>query len=156
MSEQEQGLFSAQEAAAIWGISRQAVYKRIDNLDKQGFTGLHAGKRYITREGIEAYKESVNLVDKKHDNQTAKGDNQHDNQVDNLKAEVDRLKAELQEAQLQASTLQATADAQKAHIDSLKMALDREQALHMAALQQRLPAGRSKGFFAWLKGNKTE
>lgn len=150
MSEQEQGLFSAQEAAAIWGISRQAVYKRIDNLDKQGFTGLHAGKRYITREGIEAYKESDNQVDKKPDNQTAKGDN-HDNQVDNLKAEADRLKAELQEAQLQASTLQATADAQKAHIDSLKMALDREQALHMAALQQRLPAGRGEGLFSWIR-----
>lgn len=139
MSEQEQGLFSAQEAAAIWGISRQAVYKRLDNLDKQGFTGLHAGKRYITREGIEAYKES--------DNQAAKGDNQHDNH-DN---QVDNLKEQLQAAQGQASTLQATVDAQQAHIDSLKRALDGEQALHMAALQQRLPAGRGEGPFSWFR-----
>lgn len=147
MSEQEQGLFSAQEAAAIWGISRQAVYKRLDNLDKQGFTGLHAGKRYITREGIEAYKESDNQVDNQTDNQAAKGDNQHgnhDNQVDNLKEQ-------LQAAQGQASTLQATVDAQQAHIDSLKRALDGEQALHMAALQQRLPAGQREGFFSWIR-----
>lgn len=144
MSEQEQGLFSAQEAAAIWGISRQAVYKRLDNLDKQGLTGLHAGKRYITREGIEAYKES--------DNQAAKGDNQHDNH-DN---QVDNLKEQLQAAQGQASTLQATVDAQQAHINSLQQALDREQSLHMAALQQRLPAGRGKGLFSWLRGNKGE
>lgn len=152
MSEQEQGLFSAQEAAAIWGISRQAVYKRLDNLDKQGLTGLHAGKRYITREGIEAYKESDNQVDNQTDNQAAKGDNQHDNH-DN---QVDNLKEQLQAAQGQASTLQATVDAQQAHINSLQQALDREQSLHMAALQQRLPAGRGKGLFSWLRGNKGE
>lgn len=61
-------------------------------------------------------------------------------------------------AQGEAATLRATVAAQEAHIDSLKRALDGEQALHMASLQQRIPAdtrgqadtGRS--FMNWLKG----
>lgn len=173
MTEQSKGLFSVQEAATIWGISRQAVYKKLDNLDKEGHTGLHAGKRYITREGIDAYKDNVNQVDNKATNKADNLKKDNDNlkaQVDrlqeinegqqtiigNLKAQVDTLSDALQATQIQSSTLQATTEAQQAHIDSLKTALDREQSLHMASLQQRLPAGKSKGFFSWLRGDKSE
>lgn len=149
MDEEGKGLFSVQEAAEAWGISRQAVYQRLNKLNKQGFTALQGKKRYITREGMEAYSKEVN---------------QHDNQLEQEKttfqptfqAEVDRLKTALQAAEALASTLQATVTAQEAHIESLKQALDREQALHMASLQQRLPAGRGQGFFAWLRGKRTE
>lgn len=160
MSEQQpgQGLYTIAEAAAIWGVSRQTVYKRLSTLDNQGFTGLHSGKRYITRQGIEAFKEVDNQVDKKVDNQTGEFVNQHDNQagqvdnqVDRLTTQVDTLKEQLQAAESRALSLQATVDAQQAHIDSLKQALDREQALHMASLQQRLPAGRGS-LFDWFKG----
>ena len=67
------------------------------------------------------------------------------------------LERELLAAQGEAAALRATVAAQEAHIDSLKTAMDREQSLHMASLQQRLPAdtrdtpaGRS--FMNWLKG----
>jgi peptidoglycan hydrolase CwlO-like protein len=160
MSEQQpgQGLFTIAEAAAIWGISRQAVYKRLSTLDNQGFIGLHGGKRYITRQGIEAFKEVDNQVDNlegesvnQHDNQAE----QVDNQVDRLTTQVDTLKEQLQAAESRALSLQATVDAQQAHIDSLKQALDREQALHMASLQARLPAGRGR-FMDWIRGRRGE
>lgn len=160
MSDQQpgQGFFTIAEAASIWGISRQAVYKRLSTLDNQGFTGLHGGKRYITRQGIESFKEIDNQVDKKVDNQTGEFVNQHDNhagqvdnQVDGLTKQVDTLKEQLQAAESRALSLKATVDAQQAHIDSLKQALDREQALHMASLQQRLPAGRGS-FMDWITG----
>ena len=73
----------------------------------------------------------------------------------NLNSSADRirqLEKDLLAAQGEVSTLQATVTAQDAHIDSLKTALDREQALHMASLQQRLPAGRGGSFMDWIKG----
>lgn len=143
MDEQEQALFSVQEAAAAWGISKQAVYQRLNKLNKRGFTALKAGKRYITREGIEAYKREDGGLEQ--EGQAIQP---------TIQAELDSLKARLQEAEGRASTLQATVTAQQAHIESLKAALDREQALHMAALQLKLPAGRGPGLFAWLRRGK--
>jgi len=163
MSEQQpgQGLFTIAEAASIWGISRQAVYKRLSTLDNHGFTGLHGGKRYITRQGIEAFKEVDNREGEfvnQHDNQAG----QVDNQVDKLTKQVDTLKEQMQAAESRALSLQATVDAQRAHIDSLQAALDKtqtalnqEQTLHLATMQQRLPGPR-KGFMEWLRGGKKE
>ncbi len=156
MTEEGQGLFTITEAASIWGISRQAVHKRLTTLDNQGYTRLTGGKRYITREGIEAYSEVDNQPVNQSVNHSVNPSTDTVNlstEVDNLKKELDQAKAALLAEQGRTSTLQATIDAQQAHIDSLKTALDREQALHMASLQQRLPAP-GKGFFAWLKGRK--
>ena len=76
-----------------------------------------------------------------------------------MTTEVDKLKAALLEAQGRASLLQATVDAQRAHIDSLQAALDKtqtalnqEQQLHLATMQQRLPAGRGSSFMDWITG----
>jgi primosomal protein N' len=65
---------------------------------------------------------------------------------------IRQLEKDLLAAQGEAATLRATVTAQEAHIESLKTALDREQALHMASLQQRLPAGRGSSFMDWVKG----
>lgn len=68
-------------------------------------------------------------------------------------ARIRELEAALLAAQGEANTLRATVTAQEAHIDSLRRALDAQQALHMASLQQRLPAPRG-GLFGWLFARK--
>ena len=154
MEGQEQALFSIAEAAAAWGISRQAVYKRlstIDNqVDNQPCIVVKGKQRYITRDCIEAYRGEVNQVDNQPTTKRQPTDNQ-------LTTEVDRLTRALLEEQGRASTLQGTVDAQRAHIDSLQAALDKtqtalnqEQQLHLATMQQRLPAGRGSSFMDWI------
>lgn len=172
MSEQEKDLYTIAEAAAAWGISRQAVYKRlstIDNqVDNQSCVVVKGKQRYITRDCIKAYRGEVNQPTTKRQ----PTDNQLTTEVDRLTTEVDRLKAALLEAQGRASSLQAALeqaqatiegykaakDAQQAHIDSLQAALDKtqtalnqEQTLHLATMQQRLPAGRGEGLFSWIR-----
>ncbi len=147
MDEEEKGLFTVAEAAAAWGVTPQAVYQRLTNLTKAGFVLVKGKKRYITREGIEAYKGELsppfkNLKESKQ-------------ALPTLQSEIERLTTALRDAEARASTLQATVTAQEAHIDSLKQALDREQALHMAALQQPRLTAPGQGFFAWLRGKMT-
>ena len=167
MDEEEKGLYTVAEAAAAWGVTPQAIYQRLTNLTKEGFVLVKGKKRYITREGVEAYQSETNPPFKKlKENKQALPTLQSEierltNALQNaeagastLRAEVDGLKGELLAEQGKASSLQATVTAQEAHIETLKHALDREQSLHMAALQQRLPAGRGGGFFAWLRGKK--
>ena len=147
MDEEEKGLYTVAEAAAAWGITPQAVYQRLTNLSKEGFVVVKGKKRYISREGIEAYKgeESQHFKNLKENKQA----------LPTLQSEIERLTNALRDAEARASTLQATVTAQEAHIDSLKQALDREQALHMAALQQPRLTAPGRGFFAWLRGKKT-
>ena len=156
MSEQEKDLYTIAEAAEAWGISRQAVYKRlttIDNqVDNQPCIVVKGKQRYITRDCIEAYRGEVNQVDNQPTTKRQPTDNQ-------LTTEVDRLTRALLEEQGRASTLQGTVDAQRAHIDSLQAALDKtqtalnqEQQLHLATMQQRLPAGRGSSFMDWITG----
>ena len=191
MEGQEQALYTIAEAAQAWGISRQAVYKRlstIDNqVDNQPCIVVKGKQRYITRDCIEAYKGEVNQVDNQPTTKRQPTDNQLTTEVDRLTTEVDRLttevdrlkaalleeqgristlqaeidaqRAALLEAQGRASLLQATVDAQQAHIDSLQAALDKtqtalnqEQTLHLATMQQRLPAGRGSSFMDWITG----
>ena len=176
MEGREQALYTVAEAAAAWGISRQAVYKRlstIDNqVDNQPYIVVKGKQRYITRDCIELYREDVNQVDNQVTTKRQPNDNQLTTEVDRLTTEVDRLKAALLEAQGRASSLQAALeqaqatiegykaakDAQQAHIDSLQAALDKtqtalnqEQTLHLATMQQRLPAGRGEGLFSWIR-----
>ena len=149
MEGRKQALYTVAEAAAAWGISKQAVYQRLNKLNKEGFLVEQGRKRYITRECFEVYPPIE---------QGLKQEVEQEEPIiqptfNKLNKELEQAKAELLAEQGKTSTLQATIDAQQAHIDSLKTALDREQALHMASLQQRLPAP-GKGFFAWLKGRK--
>lgn len=145
MTNDSRDLYTIAEAAQAWGISKQAVYQRLNKLNKQGFVVEQAKRRYITRQGIESIKEAEQGVEQS--NSTIQPT------LNQLEQVVESLKTKLNDAESRALSLQATVDAQQAHIDSLKQALDREQALHMASLQQRLPAP-GKGFFAWLKGRK--
>ena len=180
MDEEEKGLYTVAEAAEAWGITRQAVYKRlstmmttdvnhddnqVDKLTTGPLVVVKGRTRYITREGLLFFMKDDSQVDNQVYKTLTTDDNQVDNlttEVDNLKQAVNSLKEELNQArtdllaeQGRASTLQATVDAQQAHIDSLKTALDREQALHMASLQKALPAPR-KGLFNWFRGRKGE
>ena len=166
MSDQGKDLYSISEAARAWGISRQAVYKRlstIDNqVDNQPCIVVIGKQRYITRDCIELYREDVNQVDNQVTTKRQPNDNQLTTEVDRLTTEVDTMKAALLEEKGRAAALQATIDAQKAHIDSLQAALDKtqtalnqEQTLHLATMQ-RLPAGRGGGFMEWLRGGKKE
>lgn len=148
MEGQEQALYSIAEAAQAWGISRQAVYKRVKTIDNQAFIVVKGKQRYITRDCIEAYRGVVNQAF-----------NQVEQANPTYQPEVDRLKAALLEEQGKALSLQATVDAQKAHIDSLQAALDKtqtalnqEQQLHLATMQQRLTAGRGSSFMDWITG----
>lgn len=158
MEGQEQALYTAAEAAAEWGISIQAVYKRFNKLKQQGLIGLKDGKPCITRESLEAFKPVI----KPGLNQVEQPGLKLNQQVESLTTSLNALKAELLAEQGKASSLQATVTAQEAHIESLKAALDKaqttinqEQAIRMASLQKRLSAP-GRGFFAWLKGKKGE
>lgn len=166
MTNDSRDLYTVAEAAEAWGISRQAVYKRlstIDNqVDNQPCIVVKGKQRYITRDCIELYREDVNQVDNQVTTKRQPNDNQLTTEVDRLTTEVDTMKAALLEEKGRAAALQATIDAQKAHIDSLQAALDKtqtalnqEQTLHLATMQ-RLPAGRGGGFMEWLRGGKKE
>ena len=165
------GYISLQEAADLLGLSRQSIYRRLSadsNPDtKTDSSGQPADsrpasivrdkKRYISLEWVLAEQKAAAPVDGPLDSL----DGPLDSSLDSLDSSADRirqLEKDLLAAQGEAATLRATVAAQEAHIDSLKTALDREQSLHMASLQQRLPAdtkgqadtGRS--FMNWLKG----
>jgi len=165
MTDPLKGYISLQEAADLLGLSRQSIYRRLSadsNPDtKTDSSGQPADsrpasivrdkKRYISLEWVLAEQKAAAPVDGPLDSL----DGPLDSSLDSLDSSADRirqLEKDLLAAQGEAATLRATVAAQEAHIDSLKQALDREQALHMASLQARLPAGR--GFFSWLKGKK--
>ena len=155
MEGREQALYTVAEAAAAWGISKQAAYQRLNKLNKEGFLVEQGRKRYITRECFEVYPP----IEQGLKQEVEQEEPIIQPTLNKLNKELEQAKAELLAEQGKTSTLQATVTAQEAHIETLKNALDREQALHMAALQQRLPAGRgekAQGFFAWLRGKKSE
>lgn len=168
MTNDSRDLYTIAEAAEAWGISIQAVYKRFNKLKQQGLTSLKDGKPCISREIIETFKPQIK-PDFKPVEQPSLILKQ---EVESLTISLNAAKASLLEAQGRASSLQAALeqaqatiegykaakDAQQAHIDSLQAALDKtqtalnqEQTLHLATMQQRLPAGRGS-FIDWITG----
>ena len=158
MDDEKSTLFTVAEAAAAWGISKQAVYQRLNKLNKEGFLVEQGRKRYITRECFEVYPP----IEQGLKQEVEQEEPTIQPTLNKLNKELEQAKAELLAEQGKTSTLQATVTAQEAHIESLKAALDKaqttinqEQAIRMASLQKRLPAP-GKGFFAWLRGKKSE
>jgi DNA-binding transcriptional regulator GbsR (MarR family) len=158
MDEEEKGLYTVAEAAEAWGISKQAVYQRLNKLNKEGLLVEQGRKRYITRECFEVYPP----IEQGLKQEVEQEEPIIQPTLNKLNKELEQAKAELLAEQGKTSTLQATVTAQEAHIESLKAALDKaqttinqEQAIRMASLQKRLPAP-GKGFFAWLRGKKSE
>ena len=165
MDEENKGLFTVAEAAAAWGISKQAVYQRLNKLNKEGFLVEQGRKRYITRECFEVYPP----IEQGLKQEVEQEEPIIQPTLNKLNKELEQAKAELLAEQGKTSSLQATVTAQEAHIETLKQALEKEQtnteglrkaldqqqALHMASLQKRLPAP-GRGFFAWLRGMKGE
>lgn len=165
MDEEEKGLYTVAEAAAAWGISKQAVYQRLNKLNKEGLLVEQGRKRYITRECFEVYPP----IEQGLKQEVEQEEPIIQPTLNKLNKELEQAKAELLAEQGKTSTLQATVTAQEAHIETLKQALEKEQtnteglrkaldqqqALHMASLQKRLPAP-GRGFFAWLRGKKDE
>lgn len=154
MDEENKGLFTVAEAAAAWGISKQAVYQRLNKLNKEGFLVEQGRKRYITRECFEVYPP----IEQGLKQEVEQEEPIIQPTLNKLNKELEQAKAELLAEQGKTSTLQATVTAQEAHIESLKAALDKaqttinqEQAIRMASLQKRLPAGRGEGLFSWIR-----
>ena len=153
MEGQEQALYTVAEAAAAWGISKQAVYQRLNKLNKEGFLVEQGRKRYITRECFEVYPP----IEQGLKQEVEQEEPIIQPTLNKLNKELEQAKAELLAEQGKASSLQAIVTAQEAHIESLKAALDKaqttinqEQAIRMASLQKRLPAP-GKGFFEGVK-----
>ena len=174
------GYITLQEAADLLGVSRPTMYRRAlaaeqpvnsaeqtVNSDEQPVNSkpasiVHDKKRYVSIDWALAEMDAAETVnsDELFMNSKMNSREQPVNSTEqavnsNLNSSADRirqLEKDLLAAQGEVSTLQATVTAQDAHIDSLKTALDREQALHMASLQQRLPAGRGGSFMDWIKG----
>lgn len=153
MEGREQALYTVAEAAAAWGISKQAVYQRLNKLNKEGLLVEQGRKRYITRECFEVYPP----IEQGLKQEVEQEEPIIQPTLNKLNKELEQAKAELLAEQGKTSTLQATVTAQEAHIESLKAALDKaqttinqEQAIRMASLQKRLPAP-GKGFFEGVK-----
>jgi sugar-specific transcriptional regulator TrmB len=153
MDEEEKGLYTVAEAAEAWGISKQAVYQRLNKLNKEGLLVEQGRKRYITRECFEVYPP----IEQGLKQEVEQEEPIIQPTLNKLNKELEQAKAELLAEQGKTSTLQATVTAQEAHIESLKAALDKaqttinqEQAIRMASLQKRLPAP-GKGFFEGVK-----
>ena len=164
------GYITLQEAADLLGVSRPTMYRRAlaaeqgVNSREQGMNSdeqpvnskpasvVHDKKRYVSMDWVLAEMDAAETM-----NSTEQPVNSAEQGVNSSADRIRQLEKDLLTAQGEAATLRATVAAQEAHIDSLKRALDGEQALHMASLQQRIPAdtrdtpaGRS--FMNWLKG----
>ena len=164
MTDPLKGYISLQEAADLLGLSRQSIYRRLSadsNPDtKTDSSGQPADsrpasivrdkKRYISMDWVLAELDKAEPVNDQADSSGQSADSKQ-TVADSSADRILQLEKDLLAAQGEAATLRATLAAQEAHIDSLKTALDREQALHMASLQQRLPAP-GRGFMDWLKG----
>ena len=175
------GYITLQEAAALLGVSRQTITRRAraagrsmdgprtaldGSLDHRPASIVKGKNRYISMDWVQAEQEAAAALDGPSDKLGRSMDGPLDSLDSNLDSKPDSLdtfpkatqrrildlERDLLAAQGEVSALQATVTAQEAHIDSLKTALDREQALHMASLQQRLPAGRGSSFMDWIKG----
>lgn len=162
------GYITLQEAADLLGVSRPTMYRRAlaaeqaVNSDEQHLNSaeqpvnskpasvVHDKKRYVSMDWVLAEMDAAKTAEQ--------ALNSAEQGVNSSADRIRQLEKDLLAAQGEAATLRATVAAQEAHIDSLKRALDGEQALHMASLQQRIPAdtrgqadtGRS--FMNWLKG----
>lgn len=162
------GYITLQEAADLLGVSRQTVTRRAlstdksldgprTDLDSRPASIVQGKKRYVSMDWVLAEQKAAAPVDGPLDSLDGPLDSKLDS-LDSSRKRIQQLEKDLLAAQGEAATLRATVAAQEAHIDSLKRALDGEQALHMASLQQRIPAdtrgqadtGRS--FMNWLKG----
>ena len=168
------GYITLQEAAALLGVSRQTVTRRAldgpwtdldskldsldSSLDSKPASIVQGKKRYISMEWVQMELKAAAPVDGPLDTLGRSMDSKLDS-LDGPRTPLDSkldsrildLERELLAAQGEAAALRATVAAQEAHIDSLKRALDAEQALHMASLQQRLPAP-GRGFMDWIRG----
>jgi chromosome segregation ATPase len=168
-----EGYITLQEAADLLGVSRPTMYRRAlaaeqsvnsaelfmnSNLNSaeqpvnsKPASIVHDKKRYVSIDWALAEMDAAEPVNSAE--QSLNSAEQAVNSTLNSSADrIRQLEKDLLAAQGEAATLRATVTAQEAHIESLKTALDREQALHMASLQQRLPAGRGSSFMDWVKG----
>lgn len=176
------GYITLQEAADLLGVSRPTMYRRalaaeqsVNSLE-QGMNSteqpvnskpasvVHDKKRYVSMDWVLAEMDAAETAEQALNsaehalNSREQSLNSAEQGVNSSADRIQQLEKDLLAAQGEAATLRATVAAQEAHIDSLKTALDREQALHMASLQQRLPAGTrgqadtGRSFMNWLKG----
>ena len=170
------GYITLQEAADLLGVSRPTMYRRAlaaeqpvnsaeqtVNSDEQPVNSkpasiVHDKKRYVSMDWVLAEMDAAETAeqalnsDEQALNSREQSLNSAEQGVNSSADRIRQLENDLLAAQGEAATLRATVTAQEAHIESLKTALDREQALHMASLQQRLPAGRGGSFMDWIKG----
>lgn len=164
MTDPLKGYISLQEAADLLGLSRQSIYRRLSAdsnpdtktdssgqpADSKPASIVHGKKRYLSMDWVLAELDKAEPVNDQADSSGQSADSKR-TVADSSADKILQLEKDLLAAQGEAAALRATIAAQEAHIDSLKRALDAEQALHMASLQQRLPAP-GRGFMDWIRG----
>jgi len=168
MTDPLKGYISLQEAADLLGVSRPTVYRRALAAEQYMNSTLNSAeqpvnskpasivqgkKRYLSMDWVLAELDKAETVNNAEQPVNSKMNSAEQYMNSTLNSPQDRilqLEKDLLAAQGEAAALRATITAQEAHIDSLKRALDAEQALHMASLQQRLPAP-GRGFMDWIR-----
>lgn len=142
------------EASTIYGISTQAIYKR---LTKKGYDlkQLKDSSGNLTEEG-------ERIIDQLFDRVTVTGEGdptprpakKKPDATPSLQAEkeVAELKAKVAEMTTEIERLQSTNDNLREERDFLRRALDQAQQLHAMTMKQMLPPAQSerKGAFSWL------
>lgn len=115
------------EAAAKYGVSRQAIYQKLKRQGLQVDTLRDPATGDFTPEGEEVLSSLFTPADTTTDNT--------DKRVDELTADVNRLQAEVDRLTAQIDTLTAQLTATTDERDFLRRALDQAQQLHAMALK---------------------
>lgn len=133
--------YSVADIAAELGISKQAVYQKINKQllnDLQDFKVVENGKMYITQQGFEVIRESLN-------NNELNNGLQNFKVVERLEKEIAELKDEVKLLKEIAEKLNNRLEEQDRLSDKLLNLMDQQQKLQAMQMQQPEPEPKKIG-----------
>ena len=141
-------LITISEAAKRSGLSRQAVYKKVDS-HLSDFVVIVGGQKMLHASAVRLLKKKqLNDVD------TSKFVTNGDRLTASLQETVEILKNQLEKKDLQIAAQDETIKNQSDSIRNLSDALQSAQALHAGTIQQQLTLPEKSGIWSRLFGKK--
>ena len=141
-------LITISEAAKRSGLSRQAVYKKVDSHLSE-FVVIVAGQKMLQSSALRLLKKKqLNDVD------TSKFVTNGDRLTTSLQETIEILKNQLEKKDIQIAAQDETIKSQSDSIRNLSDALQSAQALHAGTIQQQLTLPEKSGIWSRLFGKK--